>query len=184
MVVPIQIGVIALLAGAYFVYLTVGGPAETGPESAPPPVVGTIGTTRLVSGKGGFVIGVPEGVTATKIGKTVKLSTPDQTLVVTAGPVEGGSLSTSSEAFVRSLKETYTKVRVLGTQKQEVDGRDALATFGQALNSRMVRVRFVNVVIAAKPQNYAINSFAGFDADPQTVLPKVNAIVNSFTVLK
>lgn len=184
MVFPIQIGMFALLGGAYFVYLTVSGPAKTETDAAAPTVVKTIETTPIVSGKGGFAIGVPEGVTATKAGKTVNLSGKDKAFVVTAGSVEGGPLSTNSKAFVSSLKATYTEVRVLGTEKQEVDGRKALATYGQALNSKKIRVRFVNVVVAAKPRNYAINSFTGLDTNPSTVLPKVNAIVSSFTVLK
>lgn len=184
MVFPIQIGMFALLGGAYFVYLTLSGPAKTEPDAAAPPVIKTIETTRIVSGKGGFSIGFPEGVTPTKVGKTVSLSSKDKAFVVTAGPVGGGSLSTNSKAFVSSLKATYTDVRVLGTEKQEVDGRKALATYGQALNSKKIRVRFVNVVVAAKPRNYAINSFTGFDTNPSIVLPKVNAIVSTFTVLK
>lgn len=184
MVLPIQLGVLALLGGAYFVYLTVSGPAKTEPDAAAPTVVKTIETTRIVSGRGGFAIGVPVGVTATKVKKTVSLSSKDKAFVVTAGPVEGGSLLTSSKAFVSSLKATYTEVRVLGTEEQEVDGRKALATYGQALNSKKVRVRFVDVVVAAKPRNFAINSFTGLDTNPSIVLPKVNAIVSTFTVLK
>ena len=184
MVFPIQIGVFALLGGAYFVCLTVRGPANTDPGVGAQPVIETIETTRIVSQKGGFAIGVPEGVTATKVGKTVSLSSKNKALVVTAGPVEGGSLSTNSKAFVSSLKATYTEVRVLGTENQEVDGRKALATYGQVLNSKKIRVRFVNVVVAAKPRNYAINSFTGLDTNPSIVLPKVNAIVSTFTVLK
>ena len=178
MVLPIQIGVVALIVGGFLVYLTVKGADETTMLTPP---VGKI--VPLVSKAGRFRIGVPNGVTANRVGETVTLSTKDKSLVVTAGPFGGGSLTANSEAFVSSLKETYSKVRVLGTQPQMVDGREALATFGQALNAKKVRVRFVSVVVAARPRNYAINSFTRFDSDPSTILPTVNAIVNSFRVL-
>lgn len=186
MVLPIQLGVLALLGGAYFAYLTVQGPADTEPHAATstPTVIKSIGTTRIVSGPGGFAIGQPAGVIATKVGKTVNLRSKDKAFVVTAGPVEGGTLLTNSKAFLTALRATYTEVRVLGTKSQEVDGRKALATYGQALNTKKIRVRFVNLAIEAKPRNYAINSFTGLGTDPSIVLPKVNAIVSTFTVLK
>ena len=179
MVLPIQIGVIALLAGGFLIYLTVvKGPAETSP-----PAVKAVETKPFVAKSGGFRLGVPEGVNAVQVGKTVNLSTKDKSLVVTAGSIGERSLEAGSKAFVSSLKATYSGVVVLGTDTQRVDGRAALATFGQAVNAKKVKVRFVNLVVTAEPRNYAINSFTAFDSDPRVILPKVNAIVSTFRVL-
>lgn len=181
MVLPIQVGLMALLIGGYFLVVTARG-SESQPRAKPEPSA-TVKTVPLVVNKGGFRIGVPAGVTPKKIGNTVRLSSVGKELVVTAGPVAGGTLTSSSKAFIRSMKKNYTAVRVLGTDQQTVDGRPALATYGQAVNAKKVRVRFVNVVVRAKPYNFAINSFASFVSDPKVILPKVNAIVSSFSVL-
>lgn len=181
MVIPIQIALLALLAGSYFLVVSIRDSSDE--SGAPRPVTSTIPTTeRLESRAGGFAIAVPEGVSATKDGKTVTLRSPDKDLVVVAGPIERDSLAASSKAFVRSLRQSYTNVRVLGSQKQRVDDRDALATVGEAVNAREVRIRFVALVVEAEPQNIAISSFSEFDAPPAAVLPTVSAIVDGFSV--
>lgn len=186
MVVPIQIGIVALLIGSYFVVQAVRGPAT--PSTVP---AATVASTQpaepalapFTSKKGGFELGVPAGMKAARKGKTVTVTSADRSLVVTASPGERGSLSAGGRDFVSSLKAGYTKVKVAGTEKQQVDGRSALATFGQAKNRDGVPIRFVHLVVAAKPRNYVITSYAGRDTDPAVVLPKVNAVVNSFTLL-
>jgi len=182
MVIPIQIGVVALLGGAYFVYLNVRG--DTVPKPTPSATSSSVGQARFVSAKGGFELRVPKGMKATKNGKTVTLKSDDKDLVVTVGPVLAGSLSTSSKSFVAAIKGSYTDVKVLGTRQETVDGRKALATFGQAVNVKKFRIRFVNLVVAVSPRNFAINSFTGFNTDPALILPRVNAIVNSFRIAK
>ncbi|MGH3458000.1 hypothetical protein [Aeromicrobium sp.] len=184
MVIPIQIAVIALVAGLYFVYAAVRGPSSSD-EPAPSSTLGAAMATiepRVYSDKGGFMIGVPDGLTAKKDGKTVSLRSSDGTLVAVAGPIERGTLTANSKTFIRSMKVAYTKVRVLRSEEQQVDGRKALATYGQAVNAKKVRIRFVNVVVKAPQRNFAINSFAAFDTNPAIVLPKVNAIVSGFSV--
>ncbi len=181
MVVPVQIAVVALLVGSYFAYLAVRGSDEDRPAAS----ASASGSEpeRLVSAKGGFAIGVPDGVTATKDGRTVTLRTQDKALVVVVGPIGSGALSAGADAFIRSLKVSYTEVRVLRSEKQRVDGRDALATSGEAVNSRKVPIRFVSLAVKARPRNVAITTFAAADADPADVLPITNAIVSRFEVL-
>lgn len=178
MVVPAQIGVVALLAGGFFLFLTLRGDPEDKATTAP-----RTETTRLVSREGGFSIGVPAGLNGAKYGRTVKLASKDKTLVVTAGPAGAGSLTQNSEQFATSLEANYSDVQVLGREPQKIDGRSALATFGQAVNANRIKVRFVSVAVSAKPRDYAINTFTAFDTDPDVILPKVNAIVNTFRVL-
>lgn len=187
MVIPIQIGIMALLLGGYLLF---GGTSdsETKPTVKPDPpaqqTVKTVKTVPLVVKKGGFRLGVPTGLTAKRTGRTVTLSAKDRALVVTAGPVAAGSLTAGSKAFVTLMKRNYTTVRVLGTDRRTVNGRPALTTYGQAVNAKKVRVRFVSVLVSAKAHNFAINSFAGFASDPEVVLPQVNAVVSSFAVLR
>lgn len=177
--VPVAVGMVALLAGAFFAYLTLRGD----PDAHDRATRAHVETSRMVSLRGGFSIGVPEGLEASRHGRTVRLTSPDKTLVVTAGPSERGSLKQGSRRFVRTMRAGYSKVRVLGRQPQKVNGRRALATHGQAVNAGKVKIRFVSVVVGARPRNYTITMFAGFDTDPTVVLPKVNAVANTFKVL-
>lgn len=185
MVLSIQVAVLALVAGTAVLYVGIRDTADDVPESNR-----TLGTTmqpaptRVVSERGGFAIILPPGISADKKGNTATLSTADNALVVTAGPVAGGSLDSSADVFLRSVKRSYTEVRVLGTERQDVDGRRAVATFGQAVNDNKVRISFVNIVVKARPRNFVINSFARYDTSPATVRPKVDAILDGFTVLE
>ena len=51
-------------------------------------------------------------------------------------------------------------------------------------NAKKVQISFVNVVVKAKPRNYAINAFTAADSDPLFVVPRVNAIIDTFEVIK
>ncbi|MEO6472091.1 MAG: hypothetical protein ABIR57_09170 [Aeromicrobium sp.] len=176
MIVPIQIGVIALLLGGYLLFPTLQGAEKKQP-------IARVETKVLVCLECGFSLGVPAGLTAKRYGKTVKLNSTDNRLVVTAGPAGTGSLMQGSKQFVDALKQGYTQVRVFGRQSQKVDGRDALATSGQAVNAQKVKIRFVSVLVSARPRDFLITTFTGFGTDPGIVLPQVNAIVNTFKVL-
>ena len=90
------------------------------------------------------------------------MTTLGTSMVVAAGPFFSGPLKANSQAFVQSMKY-YTKVRVFDRQEQRVDDRRALAK--------------------AKPRNFAINAFVGYDTNPASVLPTLTAILNGFTVL-
>ena len=65
-----------------------------------------------------------------------------------------------------------------------IDGHKAKATYGQARNAKKVQIRFVNFVVKSTPRNFAINAFTAGDSDPLFVLPRVNAIANTFEVIE
>ncbi len=182
MVVPIEIGAISLALAFYYAYAAVRGPADEATGTFleatldPPP-------HRVQSTAGGFAILLPAGVVAKKDGRTVEMTTLGTSMVVAAGPFLPGPLKASSKAFVQSMKQSYTKVRVFDRQEQRVDDRRALATSGQAVNDKKVRIRFVSVMVRANPRNFAINGFVGYDTHPASVLPTLTAILNGFTVL-
>lgn len=193
MVIPIEIAVIGLLGALYYGYHAVKGPepqakpdpssrtTSASPTPSPPP---EIATKRLVSKKGGFAVGVPDKVKAKKVGPAVTMTTADKVMSVVVAPIESGPISASSKAFMRGMKEVYTKVKVTRTESQRIDGHKAKATYGQARNAKKVWIRFVNIVIKSSPRNFAINAFTLRDSDPLFVLPRVNAIANTFEVIK
>lgn len=193
MVIPIEIAVIGLLGAAYYGYHAVTGPepeakpdassraASATPTPGPTP---TLATERIVSKKGGFAVGVPEDVTAKKVGSTITMTTADKVMSALAGPVERGTLAVSSKAFMREMKLAFKDIRVVRTEKKKIDGLRAKVTYGRAENAQKVKISFVNVVIKAEPRNYAINAFTAADSDPLFVVPRVNTIIDSFEVIQ
>ena len=190
MVIPLEIAVICLAGAIYYGYHAVKGP-EPKPKpdasrtaSATPSAAPTVNTTRLVNKKGGFAVGVPDNVTAKKVDFAVQMMTPDKVMSVLAGPAEVGSISVSGKAFIKAMKQAYKDVRVVRTESRKIDGHKAKATYGRAVTAKKVKISFVNVVIKAKPRNFAINAFTATGSDPMFVVPRLNAIINSFEVLE
>jgi hypothetical protein len=189
MVIPVQIAVVGLLGAVYYGYHAMKGPE---PQAKPDPTSRTatasptpeVATKRLVSKRGGFAVGVPDDVKAKKVGPAVTMMSADKVLSVVVAPVESGPISASSKAFMRGMEELYTKVKVTRRDTQTIDGQKAAATYGQARNAKKVQIRFVNFVIKSSPRNYAINVFTTRESDPLFVLPRVNAIANSFEIIK
>jgi hypothetical protein len=190
MVIPVEIAVIAALGAIYYGYHAVKdepGQAKTTSSQTPsaePSALPKVDTTRLVSKRGGFAIGVPDNVTSKKVGPTVTMTSGDKVMTVVVAPIEAGTLAASKKAFMSGMKQTYTDVRETGSDAPTVDGHKAAATYGRAVTPKKVEIRFVNVVIKDTPRNYAINVFTAADADPLFVLPRVNAVVETFEFLK
>jgi hypothetical protein len=191
MVIPVEIAVVAMLGTIYYGYHAVQDAQEpakraasSGAPSAEPTAPPKVKTTRLVSKNGGFAVGVPERVTAKKIGPAVTMTTADKTLDVAIGAVAPAPLAATSDALLRELRRTYTKVRVTRSQALEVDGHKAKATYGRARNDKKVELSFVNVVVKTKSRNFVISAFTAADSDPLFVVPRVNAVIDSFEVIK
>lgn len=174
--VPGAVGVVALLAACYFGYLTLRGGA------APQPRADVTQTHRVTSRQGGFSIGVPTGMQVTRRHGTLTLADHRHDLVVTVGRAGGGRLPRAAARFVRSLRREYSHVRVLGQQPQRLGGRQALATYGRAVNAHHARLRFVTVTVRARPSDYALTAFTAYGSDPAAVLPRVDAIASTFSV--
>jgi len=175
-VVPAVVGVCALLLAAVFAYVTFRG-------AAPSPNELTMDTERFVSREGGFSLDLPGDLEVSREGRTAQFSSKDKDLVIVVGPGQSGSLKKASKSFLNTLEGNYASFRLAGTQTDEVDGRRALTSYGQATNSNEVKIRFVAVVVRARPRNYTIAVYTALNSDPSVVLPRVNAVVNGFKVL-
>jgi hypothetical protein len=125
---------------------------------------------------------VPTGMRVDRHHGTLTLSNRRHDLVVTVGRAGAGSLRRAASRFVRSLREGYRQVRVLGHQPQAIGGRQALATYGQAVNRHHVLLRFVTVTVRGRPRDYAISAFTAYRSDPHRVLPQVNGIASTFRI--
>lgn len=175
------VGVLAVVAGAVLAGVALW--PHDDPRAAAKTVVPT---TRLVDKAGGFTVRVPTAMAATRHGRTVRLATGDRQVVVTVGPVGGGTLGTASHTLMTHVRSSYPRVRVLGTRRDRVDQRKALTTYGTARTAGekgATSLRFVVLVVAARPRNYAVTAFTARDSDPKRVVPLVNAVAGSLHVL-
>jgi hypothetical protein len=192
MVIPVELAVIGLLGAAYYGYHAVQDPEpetrSTGSQAASaspsPSALPTVKTTRVVSQKGKYAVGVPDDVKASKDPPAVTMTTADKTLYVAIAPVAPAKLSAINKALMRDLKKTYTDVRVTRSETEDVDGHKATQTYGRALNDKKVPISFANVVVKSKTRNYVISTFTGAGSDPTFVVPRVDAIITSFEVLE
>ena len=182
LVVPAAIGVVTLLLGSYFAFLTFRDvwvvPGTDKVAETP-----RVKTTRLVSRAGGFSLRVPKDMSVSRKGRAVLVSNHAKTLVVTVGPGEGGPLREATQRYLSTLEERYQESRLVDSRPQQVDGRHALTSYGQAVNRRDAKLRFVALMVRAAPRNYTITAFTSFDSDPTVVLPRVQAVANGFRVL-
>jgi hypothetical protein len=175
----VVVGVLALAGAGWFGYLTLGGGDDDGTAAAASPLA----TRRVVSTAGGFSIRVPEDLTVTRASRSVRLTSRGKDLVVSVGPIGAGRLPRATAAFLDTVRSGYAHTTVLGHRKERVDGRKARTTYGQVrARNGGPRLRFVVVTVAARPHNYALTAFTAHDSDPAVVLPRVDAIVNSFHV--
>jgi len=192
MVIPVEIAVIGLLGAAYYGFHAVQGsepeakPTESRTDSAKPTPspAPTVKTTRLASKQGKYAVGVPEDVSAKKVPPAITMTTADKTLHVAIGPVPPAKLAAINKALIRDMKTTYTDVRVTRSESEDVDGHKATQTYGRALNDKKVPISFVNVVVKSKTRNYVISAFTAAGSDPIFVVPRVNAVINTFEVLE
>jgi hypothetical protein len=192
LVIPVEIAVIGLLGAGYYGYHAVQGPepeakttgSRTATADPSPSPLPTVKTTRLVSQKGKYAVGVPEDVTAKKAPPAVMMTTADESLYVAIGPVPPAKLSAINKALMRDLKNTYTDVRVTRSETKDIDGHTSTQTYGRALNDKKVPISFVSVVVKSKTRNYVISAFTASGSDPTFVVPRVDAMINSFEVLE
>lgn len=172
----VVVGLVALLLAGLLGYITVRDTLGSGDAAA-------VATDRIVSRAGGYSVEAPEAMTAGQEGRVVQLTSKDKSLVVNIGPGEKGTLGKAQERFLRKLEKRYRSFELLAAEPMQVDGRQAISVSGRATNASKVRIRFVVMVVKAKPRNYTIAAYAAHDSDPADVLPLVNAVANGFEVL-
>lgn len=179
--VPALVGTLSLLAGLTLMYVSFRDPGET--ADVEPARAEEVRTERVVSREGGFALAVPEDMAVTERGAAVQLESEDSDLVVVVARGERAALRPANRRLLRALEQRYERMQVVATERQRVDDRPALATYGHAVNSSRVRLRFVTITVQARPRMYTIAAYTAFESDPAVVLPRVNAVANGFEVL-
>jgi hypothetical protein len=183
-VVLVAVGVCALLASGVLGYLTLR-PGDAEAEKRPgEATTDQVRTDRVVARGAGFALEAPTDMAVRKKHGSVRLISADRGLVVTVGVGGRGSLPAANARFLADLGRRYDHFTLIASERLRVDGRPAVSTSGRATNSAGVKIRIVVVTVRAKPANFTIVAFAARDADPAEVLPRVNAVVNGFEVLR
>ena len=172
---PAVVGVVALVVAGWLLWLTLQK------DDAPPE---PIDTSRLVNKTGGYSVQVPDGMKAEKFGKVTRVEDKARTVVVTITPTKGGSPADTNTAVLARIGSTYRTVDLFTSERQTVDGRPAVASYGRATTDKGVRLRFVLITVKGTERNFALSTFTAADSDPGTVLPRVRAVANGFHVLR
>ncbi len=172
---PAIVGAVALLVAGWLLWLTLQKDDDRPVE---------LDTSLLVNKTGGYSIRVPEGMKAKRTGKVTRVEDTAHTVLVTISPTKGGSPAGTNTAVLAKIGSTYRTVDLVRVQKQKVDGRRAVTSFGRATTKKGVRLRFVLITVKGRERNFTLSTFAAADSDPGTVLPRVRAVANGFHVLR
>jgi hypothetical protein len=138
-------------------------------------------TRSVVSAKGGYELKAPSSWQVSKRGPATTMSSPRGDVVVTVGPAPRGDLADSANEIFATVARTYSKVAFLGATRQRVDGREAVVFSGQGTNERDIRLRFIGVTFNDGVHNHSMTAFVRKDSDAGRVLPRIEAILNTFT---
>lgn len=175
MFAPVAAGMAALLVAgllAWFTWLQ--------PDQKPADSVVAVQTGTVVNKAGGYSVQLPEGMKARRSGPLTRISDRGRALSVTIAPTTSGDPAATNRKVLRSMGTTYRSVILTTSERLQVDGHRAVASYGRATTAKGVQLRFVLVAVREKTRNVAISAFAAADADPERVLPRVRAITNGF----
>lgn len=180
---PLAVGVVAVIIGGWLVWRAWFDAPQPGPSaSAATPHV--LRTTPLVDRAGGFRIRVPHGLHGRLDGHSALVANKHRSLVLVVAPSGHRPVRAANRAVVAGMRAGYHRLRIIGHRHQRVHGHRGLSTFGTATNHAGVRIRWVQLTVKAGPRTFTIATYTRHDSDPHWVLPRVNAVVNSFRVLK
>lgn len=173
---PAIIGTAALVVAGYLAWLTFQH------DDKPTQPV-KVATNTLVNTSGGYSVKVPKGMKASRKGVTTRVVDKGRSVTVTITPTRSGKPADNNKDVLRAMVSTYRTVRLTTSERQRIDDRAAVASYGQAVTKKGVPLRFVLITVKGSQRNFAISTFTAEDSDPRTVLPRVRAIANGFHVL-
>lgn len=174
---PAVVGAVTLVVAGYLGWLTF---QHDDPE--PQPV--EVATTALVNHRGGYSVLVPEGMRATRNGAVTTIRDRGRTVTMTITPTGPGTPADNNKAVLRAMLATYRTVSLTTSERQRIDHRAAVASYGQAVTKKGVALRFVLISVKGVQRNVAISTFTAAGSDPRTVLPRVRAVANGLHLLR
>lgn len=172
--IPVLIGVVALLLAAIFLVISLvsgGGVSRT------------VDAEEVVNNVGRYRFEAPKGWTTTEQGRTTTVTSPDQATVVTLGVGRAGTLPLIGTEFFQEVARNYKNVEVIPPDAKDIGDRPALVYGGVGINAQNTKIRFLAITVKGEPTNYSIAVFTAAGSDPETVLPPVNQLVDTFRAL-
>ena len=175
-VVPATVGVLALVLAGYLTWLSF--------QHGDPPVRPVkVSTSTVVNHLGGYSLEVPKGMHASRKGATTQVRDKPRSITVTITPTVRGKPADNNRSVLRAMLPAYRTVQLTTSERQRIDHRAAVASYGRAVTKKGVALRFVLITVKGLHRNFAISTFTAADSDPDQVLPRVRAIANGFRVL-
>ena len=178
--IPLLVAVAAFLVAVGLLAYAVVAPSTTDSSARDT----SFATKKVVNAKGGYRLAAPARWTAERAGKFTTLSSSSREVSVTVGPAPKGSLAAAGKQLFDGIAATYRRVSFSGATKQVVGGREAVVFSGRGTNEAGVRLRFVGVTFSDGGRNHSMTAFARKDSSPGRVLPRIERILNSFTIAK
>jgi hypothetical protein len=182
----VVISVVALVAAAAFAVIR--GPSGPAPVDeiggAPMPLDGTaspaITAMSLDRYRGhGFALRHPVSWTVHRRGPAVTLTAPDGQAAVTVAPMSGRSMRSVADEVMEAIGRSYDHVDIHSSEAGRLGPHPAVTLAGQATDPPGERVRFMVVTVRAHGA-WAVTAFTSWTADPDDVLPAIQAILDSF----
>jgi hypothetical protein len=181
-VVALATGVVALLLASGLAWLTWGGD-----DDASPSVRGTDDAPRLVrvvSRKGGFSVDAPAELTGKRIGRNVRLTSTDKSMVVTIGPGPRGSLKQAQQRAVSDIRRSYAETRVERRVDTTLAGRPARRTIGVVRHKSGQQLLFSVTSTARGKRTWSVVMFADRSIDPDRLEQWYDPVLDGFAILE
>jgi hypothetical protein len=182
----VVISVVALVAAAGFAVIrgTPGPAPDDAIGRAAMPLNGTaspaITAMSLDRYRGhGFTLRHPVSWTVHRRGPAVTLTAPDGEAAVRVAPLSGGSMRSVADGVMDAIERSYDHVDIHSTEAGRLGPHPAVTLAGRATDRPGERVRFLVVTVRAH-RTWAVTAFTSWTADPEDVLPAIQAILDSF----
>lgn len=180
-VVAVATGVAALLVASVLAWVTWGAVdgAASSVRAADPEAVPQ--TVRVVSRKGGFWVDAPAQLTGKRIGRNVRLTTPDTSLVITVGPGPRGSLATAQKRAIADIRRSYDEVRVERRIETTMAGGPAVRSVGVLRHESGTQLVFSVTSTARGKRTWSVVMFAERDIEPDQLARYYDPVLEGFT---
>jgi hypothetical protein len=127
----------------------------------------------------GFTLRHPVSWRVHRRGPAVTLTGPDSEAAVTVAPMSGGSMRSVADGVMGAIERSYDHVNIHSSEAGRLGLHRAMTLAGRATDRRGVRLRFLVVTVRAH-RTWAVTAFTSWTADPDDVLPAIQAILDSF----
>jgi hypothetical protein len=107
------------------------------------------------------------------------LTAPDGEAAVTVSPMSGGSTRSVADRVMGAIERSYDHVDIHSSEAGRLGPHRALTLAGRVTDRPGEPLRFLVVTVRDR-RMWAVTAFTSWTADPDDVLPPIQAILDSF----